>query len=225
MPTTNFRGTPISDADIVNAMNRFDNERRATFTRWKKYAVEYKSKMYPPKVILRIVSAYEGSFPGGEPTNRIFRELGFAVIDRDEDGEISEDLEEALDVTFRLEEDLERFLVMDLGQLESGLKLFSQDNRHGQQFEAGPAGRLDVLAVDKNNDLVVIELKAGEADRNACGQIQAYMGWVSDNIANGRAVRGVLVAGAFTERLKLAAKIVPGLSLKKYSVAFKFSEP
>jgi hypothetical protein len=51
------------------------------------------------------------------------------------------------------------------------------------------------------------------------------MGWVIDNLAGGGRVRGILVAGGFTERLKLAAKVVPGLSLKAYSVIFKFSDP
>jgi hypothetical protein len=51
------------------------------------------------------------------------------------------------------------------------------------------------------------------------------MGWATDTLASGRQVRGILVAGGFTERCKLAAKVVPGLSLRAYSVLFRFSEP
>ena len=95
----------------------------------------------------------------------------------------------------------------------------------GQQFVAGPAGRIDILATDAHNGLVVIELKAGEADRQVCGQIQAYMGWVIENLSAGQPVRGILVASGFTERAKLAASVVPGLSLRSYSVVFKFTQP
>lgn len=226
MPTTNFRGKPITDAQVIEAMERFDRDRRSTFTRWKTYAVKHKDNQYPPKEILRMVVGDIGNLSGGEPTNRYFRELGFTVGEADEDVATPDSvIEDAIDVTLHLESDLERFLVADLGQLESPLKLYSRDGIRGQQLDAGAAGRIDILATDANDSFVVIELKAGEADRQTCGQIQAYMGWVAQNMAAGRPVRGILVASGFTERLKLAATVVPGLSLRKYSVVFKFSEP
>jgi hypothetical protein len=221
-----FRGKPLTRQDILEAMARFDADRRATFTRWKTYAVEHEGSQYPPKEILRMAVGDIGNLSGGEPTNRYFRELGFSV------GETVEDvatpgaaIEDAIETTLHLESDLEGFLVADLGRLESGLKLYSQYGTRGQQLDAGVAGRIDILAIDAQNDLVVIELKAGEADRQACGQIQAYMGWVTENLAAGRQVRGILVAGGFTERLKLAATVVPGLKLRAYSVVFNFKEP
>ena len=104
-------------------------------------------------------------------------------------------------------------------------KLRPRNGVKGQQLEAGPAGRIDLLTTDPGNGLLVIGLKAGEADRQACAQIQAYMAWVMDTLNDGKPGRGVLVAGGFTERCKLAAKVVPGLSLKRYSVTFSFREP
>ena len=72
---------------------------------------------------------------------------------------------------------------------------------------------------------MVVELKAGEADRQVCGQIQAYMGWVKANLAEQRKVRGIIVANDFTERLKYAVNVVPDLVLKRYQIVFKFSDP
>ncbi len=163
---------------------------------------------------------------GGEPTNHYFRQLGFVVGEAD-DEVVTPDtvLEDALDTTLHLESDLERFLVGDLDQLEAGLKLYTADQVRGQQFDAGAAGRIDILATDNQGSVVVIELKAGEADRQVCGQIQAYMGWAIDNLADGRPVRGIIIAASFTQRAKLAAKVVPGLSLRTYSVVFRFGEP
>lgn len=166
-----------------------------------------------------------GNLSGGEPTNRYFRELGFTVGEADDELATPDVIEDAIDTKLHLESDLEGFLVTDLGQLERNLKLYVRDGVRGQQLDAGVAGRIDLLAIDASDNFVVIELKAGEADRQTCGQIQAYMAWVSENLAAGMQVRGILVASGFTERLKLAVKVVPGLSLRRYSVVFRFSEP
>jgi RecB family endonuclease NucS len=94
----------------------------------------------------------------------------------------------------------------------------------GCQFDAKAAGRIDLLAGDSDQNLVVVELKAGNADRQVCGQIQAYMGWVKANLAGPKGLRGIIVAHEFTERAKLAATVVPGLTLKKYRVNFVFAD-
>jgi Endonuclease NucS C-terminal domain len=137
---------------------------------------------------------------------------------------ISDALDDAIETTLHLESDLETFLLAELGQLERGLKLFDANGTKGRQLDAGAAGRIDILAIDAQGDFVVIEIKAGEADRQVCGQVQAYMGWVAEHLAKGRTVRGIVVASDFTERLKLAAKVVPQLSLKSYSVVFRFRD-
>jgi Endonuclease NucS len=226
MSTISFRGQQITDQDVRDAMERFDRDRRETFARWRTYAITHHGQQYPPKEILRMIVGDIGNLNGGEQTNHYFRDLGFDV------GEVDDDvaapgaaIEDALETKLHLESDLERFLLGNLGQLENGLALFVQSDLRGQQFDAGPAGRIDLLAVDACGNLVVIELKAGEADRQVCGQIQAYMGWVMDNLAAGRKVRGILVADSFTPRCKLAAKVVPGLTLRQYSVIFNFKEP
>jgi len=55
-----------------------------------------------------------------------------------------------------------------------------------------------------------------------CGQIQAYMGWVKENLAGSRKVRGIIIAHEFTEKARLASRVVPTLSLKKYRMNFSF---
>ena len=114
--------------------------------------------------------------------------------------------------------------VANLEQLETGLRLYTEGGITGQQVDTKVAGRIDLLAVDRNSDLVVLELKAEEADRQVCGQIQAYMGWVKENLAGEKKVRGIIVASDFTVRAIYAAKVVPGLSLKKYQISFRFAD-
>ena len=116
---------------------------------------------------------------------------------------------------------MENSLITNLEQLEKGLQLYRNNGVNGQQFDTKVAGRIDLLAIDANSNFVVIELKADEADRQVCGQIQAYMGWVKENLAGDKKVRGIIIANDFTVRAVYAAKVVPDLSLKKYQINFK----
>ncbi|MGA2075410.1 MAG: endonuclease NucS domain-containing protein [Terriglobia bacterium] len=230
MRQTTYRGKTITYDEAIQAMERFDKEFRSTFPQhqWVRYAIEYNGQKYPPKAILRLITG--GSVPGGgKPTNSRFEDLGFKVVMLDEPPPPppSPDApdEEAIETALSLEYDLENSLVGNLEQLESGLNLYREDGQVGQQLNAGAAGRIDILATDSNGNLVVIELKAGEADRQVCGQIQAYMGWVKANLARNRKVRGIIVANEFSERLTYAVNVVPDLVLKRYQIVFKFSDP
>jgi|SRR6185437_9723167 len=129
--------------------------------------------------------------------------------------EEAEQVVEALETTFGLERDLQRALRSNIEQLEPGLKITDGGNE-----QSVPSGRIDIAAQDRSGANVVIELKAGEADRDAIGQVLSYMG---DSAVNGsKPVRGILVAGDFSARAISAARAVPNLELKKYSFRFSF---
>ena len=85
-----------------------------------------------------------------------------------------------------LERDLEDFLSNNLGVLEEGLKLIER------QKELPGVGRLDILAKDKNGNYVVIELKAGNADEKAVGQLLAYIEYLKEQ--GYKNIREILVA-------------------------------
>ena len=223
MKEATFRGKVFTHEDVLKAMRSFDNEPRSSFSPLKKYVVTHDQKEYPPKDLLRLITGETRQFRGGEYTNRYFRALGFDVDER-RISESEQVVEDAIETTLSIEADLEEAIVPNLAQLEKGLRLYNQDNRLGRQFDAKAAGRIDLLAVDSKKNFVVIELKAGEADRQVCGQIQAYMGWVKTNLAGSKGVRGIIVAQDFSERAKLAAAVVPTLSLKKYKVNFVFAD-
>ena len=89
----------------------------------------------------------------------------------------------------------------------------------GSEFTTS-AGRLDILAEDSKGNLVVIELKAGRATSNVIAQILAYMSTGREE--KNKPGRGILVAGEFDDRVKLAAKAVPTLELRKYAYSFQF---
>lgn len=131
-----------------------------------------------------------------------------------------EETEERVRASFSLEKDLHEFLKVDLDSLEEGLRLYED----GSEFTT-EVGRIDLLAIDDNEDLVVIELKTGKAGDSAFGQIMRYIGYVEDNVAeSGQNVRGIIVADDFDENLKYSIRKVPELELKKYRVNFDFED-
>jgi hypothetical protein len=47
------------------------------------------------------------------------------------------------------------------------------------------------------------------------------MAWVQHNLAEGRPVRGIIIANEVTEDLKLAASLLPNVQLVEYEIAFR----
>ena len=90
---------------------------------------------------------------------------------------------------------------------------------NGKEY-ATDAGRVDILARDRGDAIVVIELKAGTAAPEALTQLLAYMGTVRKQ--EGQAVRGILVAGDFHPRVVFAARAVPNVTLCQYRFKFTF---
>ena len=84
----------------------------------------------------------------------------------------------------------------------------------------GSSGFIDITAKATDGFVVVIELKAGTARRDAIGQILSYMGDIAAEESN--QVRGILVAGDFDNKARAAARVVTSLSLRRYRVSFEF---
>jgi hypothetical protein len=116
-----------------------------------------------------------------------------------------------------LERDMQAALRIGIEQLEPGLMII--DDGAERSVDAG----FDITARDSSGATVVIELKAGVAGQRAIAQILSYMGDVATEEEGGR-VRGILVASDFDAKAKAAARLVPNLILRKYSVRFTFSD-
>ena len=119
-----------------------------------------------------------------------------------------------------LERDLEEHISRHLDQVESGLRLHP---KQGRQFQT-EVGRIDILALDRNDNLVVIELKAGTAGYSVVGQVLSYVSCIRQNIAKGKEVRGIIIAHDFDRKLKFASSEVASISLKQYEVDFTFKD-
>ncbi|MBD3340984.1 MAG: DUF91 domain-containing protein [Candidatus Lokiarchaeota archaeon] len=127
------------------------------------------------------------------------------------------EVDEAEEVTFKLERDLQNALRKNIAQLESGLKIID-----GGSEQTVEAGRIDITARDKNKAIVVVELKAGVAQPDSLTQILAYMSSLINKGQN--PVRGILVAADFHPKVILAAKVISNIQLKQYTFKFTFKD-
>ena len=116
---------------------------------------------------------------------------------------------------FSLERDMQAALRRNITSLDASLKIIDDGAER-----AVDSGFIDITCED-GSGIVVIELKAGKADSRAIGQILGYMGDLQEE-ESGKPVRGILVAHDFDRRAKAAARVVPTLTLMKYSIEFKF---
>ncbi len=123
--------------------------------------------------------------------------------------------DEYINQKFSLERDMQAILRQNIKNLDPNLKIIDDGAERSVN-----SGFIDITCED-NNGVVVVELKAGKADSRAIGQILGYMGDLQEE--DGNHVRGILVAHDFDKRTKAAARIVPTLELKKYSIEFKFT--
>jgi restriction system protein len=128
---------------------------------------------------------------------------------------------------FALEKHLEDFLVANWSSTELGKThdIFEEDGELvGQQYPSD-TGPIDILAVSKDKkELLVVELKKGRASDSVVGQIQRYMGFVMDELAeDDQDVKGVIIALEDDLRIRRALKVTRGIEFYRYEVSFKLS--
>ena len=81
-------------------------------------------------------------------------------------------------------------------------------------------------AVSKDKkELLVIELKKGKASDNVVGQIQRYMGFVSEMLAEKeQVVKGIIIALEDDIRIRRALSVAKNIEFYRYEITFKLSK-
>lgn len=124
---------------------------------------------------------------------------------------------------FVMEKYLQDFIATNFSKINFGspLELYQDEESNGVEYPAPPVGKIDLLAFDKEkNEFVVIELKKGKTTDTVVGQLLRYMGWVKENLAKGRNVRGIIISKERDEKLEYALKVVPNVDLFVYNISF-----
>jgi restriction system protein len=130
--------------------------------------------------------------------------------------------------TFALEEHLEEFLIKNWQQTDLGkdFDIYEEDGEiAGQQYPTD-TGPIDILAISKDRkELLVVELKKGRASDAVVGQVQRYMGFVQEEMAEkGQTVRGLIIAAEEHLTIRRALQVTNNIDFYKYHVNFKLSK-
>jgi RecB family endonuclease NucS len=126
-----------------------------------------------------------------------------------------------MDEGFKNESDLKNSIVDNLESLGPDLKVYEEDGIGGIEFPAG--GRfIDILAVGKDNEYVVIELKLRRAYDRVIGQLLRYKNWIKEHLANERKVRGIIISKEISKDLLLACSGLFDIELYEYDIPLKF---
>lgn len=127
--------------------------------------------------------------------------------------------------TFAMEKHLEDFLIENWENTELGknYNIYTEDGEKiGQQYET-EIGTIDILGISKDKKtLLVVELKRGRTSDVVVGQIQRYMGFIKEELAEaGQDVKGVLIALEDDKKLKYALSVTNNIEFYKYKIDFK----
>lgn len=162
----------------------------------------------------------------GEPAN-----LKDAILDRIEQVKGGENQDDEINTNkivigeckFTDETALKKFFINNLNVIKikgRNIRLYTGEyKRTGYEYRT-PAGNIDILAVDTDNNFIVFEFKVNNGNDKALGQLLRYMGYVKEKMANGKNVIGVIVARKIDDKLKYAIKTVENIEVLEYDVKF-----
>jgi restriction system protein len=113
------------------------------------------------------------------------------------------------------EKHLESFLVSNWSLTDLGKQydIYAEDGELvGQQYPTD-TGPIDILAISKDNkELLVMELKKGRVSDNVVGQIQRYMVYVLETLAEPQqTVKGVIIGLEEDSKIRWVLKVAPNI--------------
>jgi restriction system protein len=129
---------------------------------------------------------------------------------------------------FAMEKHLEDFLVQNWKSTELGrhYDIYEEDGELvGQQYPSD-TGPIDVLAISKDKkELLVVELKKGRVSDVVVGQVQRYMGYVKEELAEAnQTVKGVIIAFEDDIKLHRALSVAQNIDFYTYKIHFKLEK-
>jgi restriction system protein len=129
---------------------------------------------------------------------------------------------------FALEKQLEDFLVQNWKSTELGkhYDIYEEDGEMAGQQYPSDTGPIDILAISKNKkELLVVELKKGRVSDVVVGQLQRYMGYVKDELAEpNQTVRGAIIAFEDDIKIKRALSVAQNIDFYTYKISFKLEK-
>ncbi|MBM3137309.1 MAG: DUF91 domain-containing protein [Chloroflexi bacterium] len=141
--------------------------------------------------------------------------------------DLEEEISEADDHRFGIERHLQDFITDNWERISAlnGWNIYEVDGDPSIEYKTD-VGRIDILAVDKNQNWLVIELKRGQTSDQTIGQVLRYMGWVKSNLSGtNNSVQGLIIAREVDEPFKLALSCTQDIRYMTYKINFQLEEP
>ena len=133
-----------------------------------------------------------------------------------------EDIQPIQNQNFSYERDLQTALCLQIDELFPEYKIYG-NNSEGIEYSINNR-RIDVLLEHKKTkDLLVIELKSGEADYRVFGQISMYIGLLQEKFSD-KNINGIIIAGSIQESLKQAISITNKIKIQTYKMKLELEE-
>jgi len=125
---------------------------------------------------------------------------------------------------FAYEKDLQNYLSKNLSIIEPGLKVFDDDGIIGIEYPI--YGRfIDILALDKENNFVIIELKVSKGYDKVIGQLLLYKSLIKKYLSEkDQKVRGMIICKEITDDLRLACSDINDIELFEYELSIKLQK-
>lgn len=185
--------------------------------------LHYNAKQNEDDVFFKIDGSHFRLYDSSTDPTPIHPGIGTGAGGREIEEEPPEHEDATGDAKFAYESDLKNYLSKNLSVIEQGLSLYQEEGINGIEFPAG--GRyIDILAVDANNDLVVIELKVSRGYDRVIGQLMRYMSWIATNQAEpDQKVRGIIVAREISQDLVMACSLLANVHLFEYELSLTVS--
>lgn len=129
---------------------------------------------------------------------------------------------------FAMEKHLEDFLIKNWEHTPLGkhFRIYEESGEMiGQQYPSD-TGPIDILAKSKDGKTwLVIELKKGRTSDVVVGQIQRYMGYVKEELAEpDQQVKGAIIGLDADNRLKRALSVTTNIEFYAYHIDFKLNK-
>jgi len=226
-----FEALPLRFAYEFLAQKGFENEAneiRQSKDRYKSYTSTLRRgrvlKLFEENNLLEEFIDRYWSFGKTEKGKRKIQSYkgilnSFLSSDSVEDEREEECIEET---SFAYEADLRNYLSNNLSVIEPDLRLFKDDNGvEGTEYPIDANNkRVDILAIDKNNIPLVIELKVSRGYEKVIGQCLYYKNRVRQ-VLNAPKVRIAIIAREITPQLKIATQDLPDVELFEYTLSVK----
>lgn len=112
---------------------------------------------------------------------------------------------------------LEEKILENLDYIEQGLKPYVGDGRIAKGIVTD-FGKIDLLAIDKNDNFVALKVKMGTADHSVLCTTLACVGWLKRSMKIWSLVRVIIIAESFDEKAIFSATALPNLELMQYEI-------